>query len=112
MTFLAEDEREDGYKRGLKPATTYCDNVSAKHVVAGLSPRSHALWRTKFRRLISIPSSQLLGRPSSLRAELRRACCTTRNFPRDRHARIAAPLSSSSEALRTRFSSTLTHLRR
>src|SRR5207245_8918750 len=32
---------EDGYKRGLKPATTYCDNVSAKHVVAGFSPRSH-----------------------------------------------------------------------
>ena len=28
---------EEGYKRGLKPATTYCDNVSAKHVVAALA---------------------------------------------------------------------------
>ncbi len=31
---------EDGYKRGLKPATTYCNNVSVNHVVAGFSPRS------------------------------------------------------------------------
>ncbi len=37
------NEGSDGhpYKRGLKPATTHCDNVSAKPVVAGFSPRSH-----------------------------------------------------------------------
>src|SRR2546422_603207 len=44
------NEGSDGhpYKRGLKPATTHCDNVSAKPVVAGFSPRSHLTRALRF----------------------------------------------------------------
>ena len=57
----------DGYKRGLKPATTYCDNVSAKPVVAGLSLRSH-------RRDMATSDCRFYDNPRERRPTCRNGC--------------------------------------